>query len=216
LRGSEIMAWDSQLPYHHRSAAACQWGSVWATHEDLAAFGAAILGQELIPHSFLHRIRPPAPLLSRLRTFHKAAGHLAKTAPDILAHAGVTRAMEQALVEAMVWCLASGNPFDVRSVHRHHATVIYGGALRGDRCFVPEEPLFVADEAAKRHHARIMVRFEEVVVDHLSPPLHMQELCDLIGVSDRNPAVVLRRISRDQPQSVCAAAPLETSAHRAA
>src|SRR5260370_41608118 len=32
--------------------------------------------------------------------------------------------MEQALVEAMVWCLASGDLVDVRSVHRHHATVM--------------------------------------------------------------------------------------------
>ena len=38
---------------------------------------------------------------------------------------------------------------------------------------------------AKRHHARIMVRFEEVLAEHLSRPLHMPELCDRIVVSDR-------------------------------
>jgi len=38
---------------------------------------------------------------------------------------------------------------------------------------------------AKRHHARIMVRFEEVLAEHLSRPLHMPELCQLIVVSDR-------------------------------
>ena len=37
----------------------------------------------------------------------------------------------------------------------------------------------------KRHHARIMVRFEEVLAEHLSRPLHMPELCDRIVVSDR-------------------------------
>ena len=38
---------------------------------------------------------------------------------------------------------------------------------------------------AKRHHARIMVRFEEVLVEHLSRPLQMPDLCELIVVSDR-------------------------------
>jgi len=38
---------------------------------------------------------------------------------------------------------------------------------------------------ATRHHARIMIRFEEVLAEYLSRPLHMQELCELIVVSDR-------------------------------
>ena len=39
--------------------------------------------------------------------------------------------------------------------------------------------------AAIRHHARIMVRFEEVLAEHLGRPLHMAELCELICVTDR-------------------------------
>jgi AraC-like DNA-binding protein len=42
-----------------------------------------------------------------------------------------------------------------------------------------------ADGYAKRHHARIMVRFEEVLSEYLSRPLQMPELCELIAVSDR-------------------------------
>ena len=38
---------------------------------------------------------------------------------------------------------------------------------------------------ARRHHARIMVRFEEVLAEHLSRPLHLRELCDRIVVSGR-------------------------------
>jgi AraC-like DNA-binding protein len=40
-------------------------------------------------------------------------------------------------------------------------------------------------EAAKRRHATIMVRLEEVLVDHLRQPLRLTELCELIGVTDR-------------------------------
>jgi AraC-like DNA-binding protein len=41
------------------------------------------------------------------------------------------------------------------------------------------------DGAARRHHTRIMVRFEEVLADHPNRSLHMSELCALIGVTDR-------------------------------
>jgi len=42
-----------------------------------------------------------------------------------------------------------------------------------------------ADGHVKRRHARIMVRFEEVLAEHLSQPLRMPELCALVAVSDR-------------------------------
>jgi AraC-like DNA-binding protein len=67
-----------------------------------------------------------------------------------------------------------------------------------------------ADGAIKRRHARIMIRFEEVLAEHLSEPLQMTELCKLIGVTERtlrsccadfvgmspNRYVLLRRLSR--------------------
>jgi len=43
----------------------------------------------------------------------------------------------------------------------------------------------VEDGAARRHHTRIMVRFEEVLADHPNRQLHLPELCALIGVSER-------------------------------
>ena len=39
--------------------------------------------------------------------------------------------------------------------------------------------------AAGRHHAGIMVRFEEVLADHPNRPLHLPALCSQIGVSER-------------------------------
>ncbi len=41
------------------------------------------------------------------------------------------------------------------------------------------------DGAARDHRTRIMARFEEVLADHPNRPLHMPELCALIGVTDR-------------------------------
>ncbi len=42
-----------------------------------------------------------------------------------------------------------------------------------------------ADGPTKRRHARIMIRFEEVLAEHMSEPLHTTELCELIGVTER-------------------------------
>jgi AraC-like DNA-binding protein len=41
------------------------------------------------------------------------------------------------------------------------------------------------NEYAYRHHARIMIRFEEVLAEHPGRTLRMSELCELIVVSDR-------------------------------
>lgn len=44
--------------------------------------------------------------MSRLVSLHATASQLAKTAPDILADAEVARALENALIEAMISCLS--------------------------------------------------------------------------------------------------------------
>lgn len=94
---------------HDRTAAACQWGAIALSHEDLAAAGKAIVGRELTAPSVTHRIKPPpSPLLSRLLKLHQAAGHLAETVPEFLALPEVARAIDQTLLEAMVACLSEG------------------------------------------------------------------------------------------------------------
>jgi AraC-like DNA-binding protein len=42
-----------------------------------------------------------------------------------------------------------------------------------------------SDGGTKRHHARVMIRFEEVLAEHLRRPLRIPELCELIGVTGR-------------------------------
>jgi AraC-like DNA-binding protein len=128
---------------YNRSSSACQWGTVALTQEDLAAVGQAIIGRELTAPPVTRRIKPPAALLSRLLKVHEAAGHLAKTAPDILAQPEVGRALDHALVDALVRCLAGGDPVDERRAYRHHTRVMrrLEEVLRAN----PEGPLHMAD-----------------------------------------------------------------------
>jgi AraC-like DNA-binding protein len=120
----DIIVHRSGSEGHNRSTAACRWGSIWLLHEDIAAAGEALIGRELTAPSFTHRIRPPAPLLSRLLNLHEAAGHLAKTAPDILAQPEVARALEQELVRAMVSCISGGETAETNSAHYRHAAIM--------------------------------------------------------------------------------------------
>jgi hypothetical protein len=94
---------------HHLSSAACRWGAMSLMPEDLAAAGRAIVGREVTaPSPLSYRLSPPPAVLLRPLNLHEAAGHLAKTAPDILAHPEVARALEQGLTHAMVTCISGG------------------------------------------------------------------------------------------------------------
>jgi len=120
----DIIVFRAGSEGYNRISAGSRWGTIAPTHEDIALAGRTIIGRELIAPEITQVIRPPPHLLSRLLNLHEATGHLAKTAPDTLAKAEVGRAMERALLEAMVWCLASGDPVDDRSAYRHHTKVM--------------------------------------------------------------------------------------------
>jgi AraC-like DNA-binding protein len=122
--GAEIVKLDSETGSHHRSAGPLRWGSMSMTQGDLAAAGHLILGRELAPPTALQALRPPAPLLARLRNVHEAAAQLARTVPDILHAPEVARAIEEALTEAMILSLASGEPAQLRNPQIRGARVM--------------------------------------------------------------------------------------------
>jgi AraC-like DNA-binding protein len=133
--------------WYLRSSEPCEWGTMSLALKDLAAAGETITGRELVPPAVACSIAPPASALSRLRKLHEAAGHLAKTAPDILAKPEVARAMEQALVEAMVFCLVDNRSDGTRSVSRGRANLMrrLEEVLMADT----EKPLYMAELSAQ-------------------------------------------------------------------
>jgi len=133
--------------WYLRSSAPCRWGTISLEPADLAAAGEAIIGRELVSATFARSLTPPTPALSRLRELHEAAGHLAKTAPDILAKSEVARAIEQALVEVMVFCLADTHSDGVRNVQRNRARVMV--RLEEALTAKSDEPLYMAELSAR-------------------------------------------------------------------
>jgi AraC-like DNA-binding protein len=125
LGRGEIAVLGSGSADHHLSSAACQWGAMSLTPEDLATAWQAITGRELVaPSSLTYRLSPPRAILLRLLNLHEAAGNLAKTAPDILAQPEVARALEQGLVHAMVSCIRGGETAETSSAHHRHAVIM--------------------------------------------------------------------------------------------
>jgi len=128
-------------PYYLRSSAACGWGTMSLTPEDLAAASEAIIGRPVTPPSFPRWTSPPAPVASRLLRLHEAAGQLAKTASDILAKPEVAQAIEEALLEAMILSVTEGQSDHVRNVHRHRARVMR--RLEEVLTSTPDRPLYM-------------------------------------------------------------------------
>lgn len=120
----EIIVTGSGVPIHFRSSGACHWGSMSLTLEDLAAAAQAVAGREFVAPFFTQFIRPPPAFLARLSSLHEAAGHLARTAPDILAQPEVARALEQGLVHAMILCISGGETAETGSVHYRHTVIM--------------------------------------------------------------------------------------------
>jgi hypothetical protein len=105
LLADQIMLYAPDTEHYQRSTAACHWGAVSLAPDDLAAAGIAIAGRKLAPPTVTQH---PRAGLARLRALHTAAGNLAATVPDILAHPQVARAIEQDLIRTIIRCLTEG------------------------------------------------------------------------------------------------------------
>jgi hypothetical protein len=144
---NQIARFGLRSEWYLRSSAASGWATMSLTPQGMAAAGEAIIARELAPPSVPDCTTPPASALSRLRQLHEAASHLAHTAPNILAKPEVARAMEGALVEAMVFCLAEGRSEGLRSSHRHRIRVMQ--RLEEELATKPREPVYMTELCAQ-------------------------------------------------------------------
>jgi AraC-like DNA-binding protein len=86
--------------------------------------GATMAGRDLTPPPNTLTFRPSPQALARLRQLHSGAGTLAERAPEIITNPQAARGLEQALIGAVVGCLAD-HPQDKSShAQRRHAAVM--------------------------------------------------------------------------------------------
>jgi AraC-like DNA-binding protein len=111
--------------------------------EDIASIGVKMGGLDLTPPRAAMIITPPPADMARLQRLHFAAGMLAEEAPGIIANPDAARGLEQALIEAMVGCMASQEGRDNSLAQGQHAIV-----MRRFRRLVeenPEQPLYIPE-----------------------------------------------------------------------
>jgi AraC-like DNA-binding protein len=129
--------------YFQRSSGSASFGAMSLPEEDMAAIGEAMAGLDLTPPRDAMLVTPQPGAMARLQRLHAAAGHLAKEAPEIIVNPDAARGLEQALVEAMISCLADGEVCEDSLAQRHHQIV-----MRRFRRVVeenPEEPLYIPE-----------------------------------------------------------------------
>lgn len=139
----EIVRYPLGSDHHYRTSASYHCGGMSLTPADLAGFGEMFAERELRSPDVMRFLRPAPPLMSRLLDLHKAAADLAVTAPDILRHPEVAKTLEQALVQAMVACLADPDALDRQHSMRLRLAVMqrFEQMLEAH----PDAPLHVTD-----------------------------------------------------------------------
>jgi len=130
--------------YHCRIAAESSWAAMSLPPGDLAEAGRVLVGRDIVAPKATKFLRPPPHLISKLMNLHQAACDLATTAPEIFAHPEVSKALEQALISALIACLSD----DVSLPSARRQT----GVMRKFEELIDAEldsPLYLADMCEK-------------------------------------------------------------------
>jgi AraC-like DNA-binding protein len=128
--------------FQHSSGSAC-WGAMSLPEEEMVSVGAAIAGVDLAPPRDALIVTPSPSAMAKLQRLHAAAAQLAEDAPAVIAHPEAARGLEQALIEALVGCLGTGEVREDRSALRQHALILrrFRRAVEED----PDEPLYIPE-----------------------------------------------------------------------
>lgn len=142
----DIASAASGSEYHHRGVGNARWGTIWLEPEDLAAFGRALVGREVRLPAAAHIVRPSPGVVSQLLSLQKAANDLATSAPDILAHPAVARAIEQALARATIACLTE--PAATENFRQRRPQTVIMRRFEQILQANPDKPLYITDICA--------------------------------------------------------------------
>jgi AraC-like DNA-binding protein len=140
---TDIIRYSDGQSYYQRRSGPSRVNAMSLPLEELAAISESLAATDLHPPRDAKIIAPPPAAMERLQRLHAAVQCLAEDAPEIIAHPEAARGLEQALIEAMVDCLASREPRANTLAQGQHAIV-----MRRFRRVVeenPEHPLYIPE-----------------------------------------------------------------------
>jgi AraC-like DNA-binding protein len=120
----EVIAVRAGSTHYSRSDANSHWGTLSLAHEDLAVAGRVLTGRDLTGPSVTCQLRPSHQLVSQLLNLHEAVERVADALAHIRAQPEVARALEQALMHAMIMCMTDGSPVEMRLGARQHSAIL--------------------------------------------------------------------------------------------
>ena len=147
MQPTNILRYSEGQSYQRYSSGSASYAGMSLPIADMISAGAAIAGLDLAPPRDPMSMTPARTAMAKLQRLHAAAGRLAEDAPEIIAHPEAARGLEQALIEAMVACLAHGEVREDRLAQRHHSLI-----MRRFRKVVeesPEQPLYIPEICKK-------------------------------------------------------------------
>jgi AraC-like DNA-binding protein len=128
---------------YQRTSGLASWGAMSLPVEAAVAVGETLAGCDLRPPRDGMLVTPPPAAMERLQRLHATAGDLAEKAPEVLVNPDAARGLEQALIAAMVECLAHQEQRETSLAQGQHAIV-----MRRFRRLIeenPEQPLYLPE-----------------------------------------------------------------------
>jgi AraC-like DNA-binding protein len=123
MQASEIITLGPDQKIYARTGGPCRWAVIRSPAEDLAQYGRALSGAELVVPP-AGRWRPRRAALRQLRHLHQAAVRRVEARSDVLADAEAAHGLEQQVIEALVECLSAGPvEEEVGAAYRHRAVL---------------------------------------------------------------------------------------------
>nr|WP_294507707.1 helix-turn-helix domain-containing protein [uncultured Rhodopila sp.] len=103
--GRDLLVLGAGSEYYQRAAGDLCWGSTTMPTVTLMASAGILLGREIAPPPVTRLVTPSPGAMERMRSLHESSAIMAASAPEGL-HPRVATALQNALIEAMVLCLA--------------------------------------------------------------------------------------------------------------
>src|ERR1700746_2773599 len=118
MRPTHIVRHSERESAFQHSSGSTNFAAMSLPIEDMAAIGTAMAGCDLTPPKEMLIYTPIPQAMAKLQRLHGAAAQLAGDAPEIITHPEAARGLEQALIEALVGCLSTGEVREDRSAQR--------------------------------------------------------------------------------------------------
>jgi AraC-like DNA-binding protein len=143
LMPDDIGVFSPSHPVWHTTSGPSRFASMSLPRDDLVQRGIALAGHAVVPAGVAMTIKVAPAMMTRLRTLHAAAVHLAKHTPAAIQDPTRAHELETVLTEAMVLCLAKGQLKTDTASQRRHAAIIK--RLHALEEAARERPLYLAE-----------------------------------------------------------------------